>query len=201
MDLYRLISQTNSEIKIAGSKLMKIYSVFSLLTFVVLLSSCSKSMLIQADKVNEISLNQYKTFRFVENDANPNFTFNEANQERVKLAVAAELEQRNYEEAALADFLIKVQGNIEMIRETGTMGPMYNYYDPFFMNNRLNRAPRDANESTVIINVIDQASNKLVWQGVATGNFKKKKTHIEVVIRETIQEMFLQFPYQSQVNL
>ena len=164
------------------------------------LFGCGKKILVQSDVINPVDFSKYKTFKFSENNAASNFTFNEANQERVRMAVARELSERDYFESELADLLINVQGSIEMIRETAASPSPYDYYGrlyyPGYYYN--DRRPREENESTIIINIIDEKTRKLLWQGVATGDFQQKKKHIEVLIFDTINQIFENFPYHPQ---
>ena len=166
----------------------------------LILTGCGKKILIQSDVIQPVDFSKYKTFKFSENKASSNFTFNEANQERVKIAVSKELEQRNYFESELADLLVIIQGSFEMIRETGPSLSPYDYYGriyyPGYYYN--DRRPREENESTIIINLIDEKNHELLWQGVATGDFQQKKKHIEVLIFDTIHQIFENFPLQPE---
>lgn len=168
------------------------------LLLLALLVSCSPKVVVQTDYIKPVDFKDYRTFRFDDSKPAPNFTFNEANQERVRLAIAEQMEKRNFIQSEISDLVIKINGSIAMIRETGTnnIDPMWGlgWYDPFWMNN--NRAPRDENQNTMIINVIDEMENELIWQGVATGQFQQKKKHIEVVIREIVTEIFNDFPVE-----
>lgn len=168
--------------------------VFVLTTLV----SCSPKVVVQTDYIKPVDFKNYRTFRFDDSKPAPNFTFNEANQERVRLAISEQMEKRNFIQSEISDLVIKVNGSIAMIRETGTnnFDPMWGWgrYDPFWMNN--NRAPRDENQNTMIINVIDELENELIWQGVATGQFQQKKKHIEIIIREIVADIFNDFPVE-----
>lgn len=173
------------------------------LLFSVLLISCSPKIVVQTDYVKPVNFKEYRTFRFDNSKPAPNFTFNEANQERVRLAISEQMEKRDFIQSEISDLVIKVNGSIAMIRETGTNNfadPRWGYgwYDPYWTNN--NRAPRDENQNTMIINVIDELENELIWQGVATGQFQQKKKHIELVIRDVVQEIFLDFPVEPKVS-
>jgi len=159
------------------------------------LAGCTKSILIQTDQPNEADLNRYRTFRFAPDDPT-NFTFNEANRERIREFVARELTERNYIQSELADFEVRLLGAIEMVRESGVdyRGGWYPYYYPYYHGG--DYRGRDFNESALIVNIFDASDEKLIWQGVATGNFKNKKKHIEVVLSEAVHGIFEQFPYR-----
>jgi hypothetical protein len=166
---------------------------------ILILSGCSKSLIVQTELIRPADLNRVKTFRFVD-DANPNLAFNEANQERIKLSIANELAARNYIESQLADFEISIMGGVEMVRQTAVRynySGAYPYYYPRYYPNS-DMYGKSSDNSSLIINVLDKG--QLVWQGVATGNFKpKKKQHIEVAIAEVVKSIFKEFPYQSQL--
>ncbi len=173
--------------------MMKYFWILIVIWFIV---ACSPKIVVQTDYIKPVDFSDYRTFRFEDSKPAANFTFNEANQERVKLAITEEMEKRNFIYSEISDLVIKINGSIAMIRETGTnaIDPMWGWgwYDPFWMNN--NRAPRDENQNTMIINVIDELENELIWQGVATGEFQQKKKHVEVIIREIVQQIFTDFP-------
>jgi len=180
---------------------MKLNCIFGFLIFTF--AACSPKVIVQSDYVKPVDFKNFRTYRFDDSKPAPNFTFNEANQDRVQLAIAEQMEKRDFIQSEISDLVIKINGSIAFIRETGTnnMGPAMwgrGWYDPYWMNN--NRAPRDENQNTMIINVIDELENELIWQGVATGQFQQKKKHIEIVIREIVQEIFNEFPKKPTVQ-
>ncbi len=180
---------------------MKLKYIF--ISLILTCAACSPKVIVQTDYIKPVNFNEYRTYRFDNTKPAPNFTFNDANQDRVQLAIAEQMEKRNFIQSEISDLLIKINGSIAFIRETGTnnMGPAMwgrGWYDPFWMNN--NRAPRDENQNTMIINIIDELENELIWQGVATGEFQQKKKHIEIVIREIVKEIFNEFPKEPTVQ-
>lgn len=168
------------------------------LLFIFIFVGCSKKIIVQADQIKPVDLNRFKTFKFIEDGKNPNLAFNEANQERIKLSIANELNSRNFIESELADFEISILGGIEMARESNInyhYPGYYPYYYPYHYY--YDRHPENSNDSALIINIFD--NGELVWQGVATGDFRpRKKQHIEVTIAEIVRNIFKEFPYQSE---
>jgi hypothetical protein len=173
--------------------------VIFILFSALLLSGCSKSIVVQTEHIKPADLNRLKTFRIIEDNSNTNVAFNEANQERIRLSIVNELNNRNYLESELADFEISILGGVEMVRQTGVRynyPGAYPYYRPYYPDSNL--TPKNSDNSALIINVFD--NGQLVWQGVATGNFTpKKKQHIEVVIADIVKSIFNEFPYRSEL--
>jgi hypothetical protein len=174
------------------------YMIFLFVLF--FFSACTKSLIVQTERIRPTDLNRFKTFRFVDDSQNPNLAFNEANQERIKLNIVNELTARNYIQSELADFEISVMGGIEMVRQTAVrynyLGAYPYYYPRYYPGSDMHG--RNSDNSALIINIIDN-KGQLVWQGTATGNFKpKKKQHIEVAIADIVKSIFKEFPYESQ---
>lgn len=164
----------------------------------IALTACTRPLLVQSDQPHQADLNQYKTFRFAEDDP-VNFAFNEANRERIRAFIAEELSQRNYIQSDLADLEVRINGAIEMVRESAVdyrHGMYPYYYPPYYYSG--DWQGKDFNNSSLIINIFEADNKKLLWQGVATGNFKpKKKQHIETALAAVIHNIFEQFPYHS----
>ncbi len=161
-----------------------------------MVSACSPNMIVQTDHIRPSNLDRLKTFRFAEEAIQNNISFNEANQERIKLYITEELQKRGYIESQLADFEVSILGAVDMKRVSQTSTPFY--YNPYYPGYWQDRRPENTNDVALIVNVL--SGGELVWQGVATGNLqKKKKQHIEAAIADVVKRIFEEFPYESKI--
>ncbi len=53
---------------------------------------------------------------------------------------------------------------------------------------------RDVSVGTLLLDIVDTASNQLVWRGVATDSLPKKSEKLEKKIYKTVDKLFRHFP-------
>ena len=182
--------------------------------FTAFLFSCSSSFKIQSDTPFPGDFESYTTFKFFnpENMPATNFSFDEDMKKVIFDAVASEMKAKGYESLQDADLMIKIQGGSKSsveIRNDNTFYPYDRYNNAFYGNryggpyNNYYDAPRDQSEkdTSIIIDIIDITSDKIVWQGVGTGSLGKREDLTEIKVRETISKIFSQFPYQAGRSL
>ncbi len=170
---------------------------------VIYVSGCTFKLNIHSDQILPGHPADYHTFEFY-NPANlpeSNFSFNENQSKIIFESVAGEMQGRNYKSNQKADLMIKIQGGIKNTTNIRNENMNYSHYYPYRYRNYYNE-PKDEknNEIILIIDVIEERSDKLIWQGVATGMLKKKDNDIEQLLKDAIKEIFLEYPYIAGSN-
>ena len=188
----------------SASLVCSAHAGFMLIFGTVLLSSCAASFKVQTDTPNPGDFVHYKTFKFFnpKNMPGSNFSFSEENQKIIFDAIAKEMEIRGYSSQQQADLIIKVQGGTKSTEEIkndryNTMPYYGGYgygYDPFYNNQYQDISKK---ETTIIIDVIDAETNKLVWEGVGTGVLGKRHTEVAGKILDAIKQIFEEYPHKA----
>jgi len=166
------------------------------------LLSCKPLFKIQTESLIDISPRKYKSFKFFnpKNMPESNFSFTDKNKKIIFDAVAGELKSRNFNSIQEADLIIKIQGGTS--REIPNRSTN-NYYDPYFGSttyyNNWGNSPWMYDDiskktTTLIIDIIDAKSKKLMWEGVGTGVLGNKSNQVENQIKTAIAGIFKKFP-------
>ena len=170
--------------------------------------TCSPKFKIQSDTPFPGDFKNYNSFKFYNPNNMPasNFSFKENDQKIIFDAVADEMKSRGYKSIQEADLMIKIQGGTKNTIEIKNDNYYYSPYDYNSYNyNQYNRyndyydRPRDQSnkESSIIIDIIDIKKDKIVWQGVGIGSLGKKESLTEIMIREAISNVFLEYPHTA----
>lgn len=182
---------------------------FLLFLIPIFFIACSPKFKIQSDTPFPGDFGNYNSFKFYSPNNMPasNFSFSEKDQKTIFDAVADEMKSRGYKSIQEADLMIKIQGGtkntVEIKNDNRYYSPYdynsynYNQYDRY---NDFNDRPRDQSkkETSIIIDIIDIKKDKIVWQGVGVGSLGKKESLTEIMIREAISGVFLEYPHTAR---
>jgi hypothetical protein len=175
----------------------------------IFIISCSPKFVVQTETPTSGNFASYKAFKFF-NPANipvSNFSFNEDDKKTIFDAIAEEMKNRGYASRQEAEIIIKVQGGTSStseIRNDNSGYPYdYNYYnnryydygrDPDYYNRQRDESKK---ETTIIIDIIDVKTEKIVWQGVGIGQASKKESFSGQMLKDAITNIFLQYPHMA----
>ncbi len=174
-----------------------------LLLFLFMSYSCKPLFKVQTESIASISPSKYRSFKFFNPDNMPlsNFSFTDNNKKIIYDAVANQMKIRGFTSIQESDLIIKVQGGTS--RES-TDKSMDNYYDPVFgnftpymgswYNDPWLYDDISKKTTTLIIDVLDARTRKLLWEGVGTGVLGDKPSQVEQRIRGAVTEIFTKFP-------
>lgn len=172
----------------------------------LIIASCSPKFKIQTDAPFPGDFKNYHSFKFYNPDNMPasNFSFEEQDKTVIYDAIATELKSRGYQSIQKADLMIKIQGGTKSTLGIKNDNRYYsNGYNPYGYNynsyNNYYDRPRDQSkkETTIIIDIIDIKTDKIVWQGVGIGSLGKNDELTEIQIREAITNIFGKYPYKA----
>lgn len=180
----------------------------------VLMTACyfSKAQVnVGADKSFSANISDYKTFAWtsdidkIPSDKifiGPNGVLvfnNESVRERIKNAIRYELESRGYQMGSdNADMLVTF-----MILEQPGELRTYNGYEMLDYGLDSTRTPEnvetvDVAAGTLIINLIDNKSDKVAWQGYASGILKPEMVNDDSQVKEAVHSIFQQFDFKAK---
>jgi hypothetical protein len=174
---------------------MKKLSVVSILIAALAFTGCSTRSLVQTDYDRSANFVKYQTFRLAEgtrksSDANPTY-FNDLVAQRIQDALVSHMKGRGYQYNEPADlivsFYLKVDNRIDYRPNPWGWGW-------WGMQNQI---PYEVKEGTLVVNLVDARSERLVWQGFVTQNWERKPEKRERQIRDGISMIFAKYPYRA----
>ncbi|HYG41180.1 MAG TPA: DUF4136 domain-containing protein [Cytophagales bacterium] len=163
----------------------------------VLLSSCGRGFVANSDFDRSVNLRNYQTFKISEEypnrpDIDPILN-NEFNRKRIANAITAQLKGRNYVESNQnPDLLVKFYVRVKDKQQT-QYNNNWGFYYP-----RTNSYTKSYEESTLIVELVDAAENKLVWQGWAIGEKEYNSKNIEQKTWNKVSYIFRTFPVKPK---
>ncbi len=173
---------------------------FSIIVSAIFLPACKSSFQVQHENIQSIKPEEHQAFKFF-NPANQppsNFSFSEENKKTLFDAVSNELKSRGFDSNLSASLLVKIEGGtVSEVQKNDS----FNTYDPYYYRNWYYPYQNDSfyrdisrKQSTIIVNVLDAKSNKLMWQGVATGEMGKSINEVPAKLQEAVKMIFEEFP-------
>lgn len=173
---------------------------------IALLTACTSTPDWDYDKSANFS--NLKTFAWVENasltkDTN-NYQINGLMEKRVRSAVNSELSNSlgmKMVDPATADVLVNYHASVDKELEVDTFnvgyGARWGYWGTGFQHDT---TAREYEVGTLVIDIVDRASNQLIWRGAKEGRLKKKQTPAqrEASIKKTVANILSNFPPKKQ---
>lgn len=176
-----------------------------------ILAGCS-SIKVMSDYNQDADFSQYTSFQLSRpSELEPGDPIlNKLNQKRVRAAVTRQMEMRGYQQMEDADLSVNIYVKITPKKELVSIarGPFYPYtgyyifygtwrtYDfwgPGWTTFQAN--VMEYQEGTLIVDIVDNEKDQLVWQGVAIGSVDDLNENQEVKIEEAVRKIFDKYPY------
>jgi|GEM_PF-2421100 len=166
---------------------------------------CSSTIKIQSEEIVHLPSEKYNSFKFFNVASQPpsNFSFSEENKKILFDATAAELKKQGFTSTQDAQMIVKIQGGtVRKIQKNDSYYPhnSYNsYYNGWYYPYQYDSFYKDISkkQTTIIIDILDAGSRKLLWQGVATGEMGKTKEEVEDKLVEAVRLIFEKFPVSN----
>lgn len=165
----------------------------------LLISGCTATQpVVNIDYDKEADFSQYDTFFWSEeidkegNDDEP-ILYNSLVKKRIKDAISSEMEGRGYTiDETNPDLLV----NFHIVIEEKTAYRSYPGYGYRWWQDDVQ--PYNYKEGTLIIDLIDDNKNQLVWQGYTEGIVRDNPEEMEKSIREAISLIFSKYEYRAE---
>jgi hypothetical protein len=164
--------------------------VLMLMMASLLIVSCSPYK-ITSDYDQNTSFSQYKTFALKVDD----LKLNDIDQSRVINEITKQMNAKGFQQSENPDFLINLKASHKRIQDIQQSYPYYGGFGwggPWGWGFGMNRTwAYEYNQGTLIFDMIDAKTNKLVWQGIGAGinvdSPKSKQKQIPEIIAEILK--------------
>ncbi len=179
----------------------------------IIISSCSPVKVL-SDYDTDADFSNYYTFEMgpPSTDLPQDPVFNQLNGQRVRAAIVKEMESKGYTQASRADLVVNIYVKLErwsqeVVTHEGPFFPYrnlywyygywgyYNYWGPGWGYSSVR--VRDYKEGTLVVDVVDTKTKRLVWHGVASGNPDRFRKKAEERIYSAIAKLFEKFPFRA----
>lgn len=160
--------------------------------------ACSPSFQVQNDYDRSVNLKQFKTFRVeTEKDMTQDpLLGSELNRRRITDAVAQVMQAKGYRlDESNPELVVRYLTDVkdrQQVRSNNNMSPYWWWYGP--QNNNI--STYNYQEGRLIVNIYQNRSDKMIWQGWASGKLKapSKRDDRDMMIKGVIGDILRSFP-------
>lgn len=191
---------------------MKNLSAFLIIAIAVLAVSCSSSVELSSNYNKTSDFGNFKTFAFAKPSQGDMHFFsekypkivNEQNLARLEESIIKEMEARGYTQSNNPDltvsFFIQLQTNTAIQSShisNGSTPGYYGYYSGWGGIGGVNIGTQDYRTGGLVVNVVDNKSNNLVWYGAASGLMKANPSKAYQNIPIRIAQIFSDYYWKA----
>jgi len=181
---------------------MRNYLPCFLVLVIIGTQSCEPSLKVSQDYDKSVNFGQFKTFSMYQ-DINIHDAISQLNQERIINAIKGEMKKKGYQENATSpDVLVNavavLQDRVDVTSTTNYYG-YGGYYRPYYWGGAgatgtTNYSTRHYKDGSLIIDVVDANTKKLVWQGIGNKEIDKPAKNPDETIPKAIASIMEGFP-------
>ncbi|WP_234111708.1 DUF4136 domain-containing protein [Chryseobacterium sp. R2A-55] len=174
---------------------MKKYLLLVLASATLGLTSCSPFQ-VRSDYAETANFNLYKTYKLRIDD----LKLNDIDKDRVLNEVSKQLQLKGLHPGDNPDLIVNVKANHKKVQDVQSTRPygMYGWGGPYGWGLGMSRTwTSNYNEGTLIVDFIDAASQKLVWQGIGSGISVDSPKAKQRQIPEIVAEIMANYPPQK----
>ena len=166
------------------------------------LASCGPSLKVTDDYDKSVNFDQYKTFALYNSDSIHD-AISPLNQQRIINAVKSEMAKKGFQEnTGSPDMLVNITAVLENRVAMSSTTDYYGYggmYRPYYWGGGMGSSTTNYNvqhykDGSLIIDVIDAKSKKLVWQGTGNKEIDKPLKDPDTKIPKAIAAIMESFP-------
>lgn len=181
---------------------MRKVPALSFLCFIFLITACNPSYkLLKVRKENTFKLADYATYGFYDIEASgdtvsKNF---EKNVNIIREAIAKNLQSRGLDEARDPGLKINIALNVQEQLQTRQTDFRTDGLPRYMGQRRYSWKSEEVvtgkyREGTIVIDLVDAANNRMVWQGGASGIIPEKTKNFTTDINQVISEVVAKIP-------
>lgn len=173
--------------------------ILMLVASAVLISSCSTPIKVTTDYDKAVRFDDYKTFA-VGNLTEHGQAVSQLNQNRIFKAVSDEMIKKGFQETtSVPDLKVFATTIMQSKSEISSSTNFYGggYYSPYAWgmgSSHTSFNVRDFTDGSIIIEVVDVAANKLIWQGVGNKEIDSPSKNPDAAIPQAIATIMKDFP-------
>ncbi len=175
---------------------MKKYFILGLAALTLGLTSCSPFQ-VKSDYAETANFNMYKTYKLRVDD----LKLNDLDKDRVLNELSKQLQTKGLSVADNPDLIINVKAKHKQITDIQNSRPygMYGYGGPWGWGGGFNRTwTNNYNQGSLVIDLIDAKTQKLVWQGVGSGISVDSPKQKQKQIPEIVTDIMANYPPQRK---
>ncbi|MCU7552298.1 DUF4136 domain-containing protein [Chitinophagaceae bacterium LB-8] len=169
------------------------------LTFIA--CSCSPTMQVHSDYDKSADFSNYKTFSLYKSDSSSSIS--QLNQQRIINAVRNEMIKKGYQETSSSPDILVNQ--VTILKDKVSVSSNTNYYGyggmyrPYYWGagggySTTNYDVQHVKDGSLIIDIIDARTNKLIWQGIGNKEIDKPIKNPDTKIPQAISIIMADFP-------
>jgi hypothetical protein len=171
---------------------------------VTLMVSCKPTLKVSADYDRSANFSAYKTFSLYYLVTNRHVT--ELNEDRIWNSIRTEMLKKGYKENDRnPDIVVNAVSVVNNKKYVSANSHLYGYggaYRPYgYWNGGLVTGSRSTTvqaasykEGSLLIEVVDSKTNKLVWQGTGNAEFEKQPKNPDAAISGAVNKILASFP-------
>lgn len=181
----------------------KLKSILFLLLVTGLVVGCSSSVSVTSDYDKTVDFTKYKTFSFYHLKTTGEVS--QLNADRIANAIKKEMIAKGYVETSnnpdvLVNSVVVVEEKVAVTTSTNYYG-YGGYYRPYGYwgypaGASTNVSTYEYKDGTMIIDIVDAKTEKLVWEGVGTKELKSNQKDAEEAIGYAVYKILANFPSQ-----
>jgi hypothetical protein len=182
------------------------FKAMLVITAIALLSSCSQTLQVTTDYDRSANFSTYKTFRFSVLATTVNV--NELNQDRIINSIRREMTRKGYvENNNNPDLVITALTILKNKKQLSISGSNYgSFYTPrgyWGVPSSIygNVQAHEYKDGTLLIDITDTKTEKLVWEGKGYSTLTKQPKNPEEVTSRAVSKIMASFPSGSQKNI
>src|SRR5262245_21128074 len=187
----------------SNRKSMKKYLQISMLLVAAgYLVSCGPSLKVTSDYDKSVNFDQYKTFALYRSDSIHD-AISQLNQQRIVNAVKDEMVKKGFQEnTSNPDVLVNITAVLQNRVAVSSTTDYYGYggmYRPYYWGGGMGSSTTNYNvqnykDGSLIIDVVDANSKKLLWQGTGNKEIDKPAKDPDTVIPKAVASIMESFP-------
>ncbi|WP_439559152.1 DUF4136 domain-containing protein [Dyadobacter sp.] len=167
----------------------------------VLVMACSQALQVSYDYDSSVNLKQFKTFKVEaeHNMENDPLLGSELNRRRLGDAVKEVMEAKGYKyDQQSPELIVRFMTDVKD-RQQVRSNNMYSPYMWWYGGGN-NISTYNYQESRFILNIYQKNSDRMIWQGWASGKVKAptKKEDRETMVKNTMSDILRTFPQATQ---
>jgi hypothetical protein len=179
---------------------MRRFSLLIALFQSMLLACCSPTLQVRSDYDKRVDFSQYKAFELYNGTGN---TISSLNQDRILRSVRQEMQKKGFvEDSVFPDFLVNTSAIVRNGTEVSANTNYYGYgglarpyyWDAGMTSSYTTYDVTHYKEGSLIIDIVDVSTKKLVWQGVGNSRIDQSTKDADSRIAGAVNKILEDFP-------
>lgn len=179
--------------------LLRVRSLSAVL-LLALMAACASTPTIRSNVDPAANFSAYRTFGFLDEVSDSKTSYDSMTQRYLKNAVANEMQARGLQRSDNPDLLVNIHvQSKDKVRVSQTPTGYAGYYGyrgaAYGWGTGVSTTVDNYTEGTLNVDVVDRASRKLVWEGIAVGRISEKaRDNPQPAIDAVVKQVFERYP-------